>query len=206
MHVAALHVQQSRAVLFRHTYVADCSKACPLPLRPQIWQSKISNAIIGLRSRIDSGCHIEDAMVIGADYYETEEERKDLMEHGETIWLCCMRVLTVLAWLSYCIVCQCYEPVFFRTYRVILKPSQPSGALMNAGVCTWRRRRADRCRCRHRPEQRDCRQECPHRQELPHHQQGRHPGNARAMANIHVAYMLIILTYVYYTMQTTCKA
>lgn len=56
-----------------------------LTLTLQVRQSKISNAIIGLRSLIGEGCHIEDAMIIGADYYETEEERAALLAAGKLV-------------------------------------------------------------------------------------------------------------------------
>ncbi|KAK9909310.1 hypothetical protein WJX75_000333 [Coccomyxa subellipsoidea] len=42
----------------------------------------VSNAIIGLRSRISKGAVIQDAMIIGADYYESEEQRSALVAAG----------------------------------------------------------------------------------------------------------------------------
>mmetsp|Transcript_21586 Transcript_21586/g.54340 ORF Transcript_21586/g.54340 Transcript_21586/m.54340 type:complete len:518 (+) Transcript_21586:164-1717(+) len=43
----------------------------------------VDNAVIGVRSRVDSGCVIEDAMLMGADYYETDEERAKLKAAGK---------------------------------------------------------------------------------------------------------------------------
>jgi glucose-1-phosphate adenylyltransferase len=36
---------------------------------------EISNSIIGIRSRIESGCTIRDSLVMGADYYQSDFER-----------------------------------------------------------------------------------------------------------------------------------
>jgi len=47
-----------------------------------IRKSTLRNCIIGVRSNIARGVHIEDAMIIGADYYETEEERAALLKSG----------------------------------------------------------------------------------------------------------------------------
>jgi len=42
----------------------------------------VENSIIGLRSRIGKGADIRDTMVIGADYYESEEDRAQLLASG----------------------------------------------------------------------------------------------------------------------------
>mmetsp|Transcript_3975 Transcript_3975/g.5285 ORF Transcript_3975/g.5285 Transcript_3975/m.5285 type:complete len:521 (-) Transcript_3975:165-1727(-) len=43
----------------------------------------IDRAIIGLRSRVETGCTIRRAMLMGADFYETDEEREALIANGE---------------------------------------------------------------------------------------------------------------------------
>jgi len=45
-------------------------------------ESTVENAIIGVRSYIEKDCRIRDAMVIGADYYESEEQRIALRNAG----------------------------------------------------------------------------------------------------------------------------
>jgi glucose-1-phosphate adenylyltransferase len=40
----------------------------------------VKRSVIGLRSRIDTGCMIENTLVMGADYYESPSQR---VEHGE---------------------------------------------------------------------------------------------------------------------------
>lgn len=42
----------------------------------------IENAIVGLRSRIDKGAVVRDAMIMGGDYYENEAERQKLFSSG----------------------------------------------------------------------------------------------------------------------------
>lgn len=42
----------------------------------------VENAIIGVRSRVEAGCKIKDAMIIGADYYQSEEQRAQLLAAG----------------------------------------------------------------------------------------------------------------------------
>lgn len=37
---------------------------------------------MGLRSRISEGCTIKRAMIMGADFYETDEERAALIAKG----------------------------------------------------------------------------------------------------------------------------
>mmetsp|Transcript_21021 Transcript_21021/g.46129 ORF Transcript_21021/g.46129 Transcript_21021/m.46129 type:complete len:516 (-) Transcript_21021:782-2329(-) len=46
-------------------------------------EAKISNAVIGLRSIIEPGCVIQDAMIMGADYYESADTRRDLLAAGK---------------------------------------------------------------------------------------------------------------------------
>jgi glucose-1-phosphate adenylyltransferase len=38
---------------------------------------RIANSIIGIRSRIESGCTIEDSLIMGSDYYQGDFERRD---------------------------------------------------------------------------------------------------------------------------------
>ena len=47
-----------------------------------IAEYSIRRSIIGIRSRIASGCSIEDCLVMGADFYQTEEERREESAHG----------------------------------------------------------------------------------------------------------------------------
>jgi len=44
---------------------------------------QVEHAIIGVRQRIASGCKITNAMVIGADYYESDEQRAALLAAGK---------------------------------------------------------------------------------------------------------------------------
>jgi glucose-1-phosphate adenylyltransferase len=39
-----------------------------------IKQSKLKNCMVGLRSTINEDCDLEDTLVMGADYYEKEQE------------------------------------------------------------------------------------------------------------------------------------
>mmetsp|Transcript_7394 Transcript_7394/g.17772 ORF Transcript_7394/g.17772 Transcript_7394/m.17772 type:complete len:510 (-) Transcript_7394:197-1726(-) len=43
----------------------------------------VDNAVIGVRSHVEANCVIEDAMIMGADYYESEEERQALLAQGK---------------------------------------------------------------------------------------------------------------------------
>ena len=43
----------------------------------------MEEAIIGLRGRVENGCVIKRAMIMGADYYETDEERTAMWANGE---------------------------------------------------------------------------------------------------------------------------
>lgn len=45
--------------------------------------SVINRAIIGLRSRINEGAVIEESMIMGADYYESDEQRNALLNSGK---------------------------------------------------------------------------------------------------------------------------
>jgi glucose-1-phosphate adenylyltransferase len=46
-------------------------------------QCTIDNAVIGVRSHVEAGCVIEDTMLMGADFYESEEERHALLAAGK---------------------------------------------------------------------------------------------------------------------------
>mmetsp|Transcript_36067 Transcript_36067/g.102104 ORF Transcript_36067/g.102104 Transcript_36067/m.102104 type:complete len:508 (+) Transcript_36067:64-1587(+) len=48
-----------------------------------IYSCTVDNSVIGVRSYVSNGCTIEDTMLMGSDYYETEEERKALMASGK---------------------------------------------------------------------------------------------------------------------------
>lgn len=45
-------------------------------------ECEVERAIIGVRSRIEAGVRIKDAMIIGADFYESEEQRAALLARG----------------------------------------------------------------------------------------------------------------------------
>ena len=42
----------------------------------------MQRSVIGLRSRIETGCMIEDTLLMGADYYESPSQRGDHLEQG----------------------------------------------------------------------------------------------------------------------------
>ena len=42
----------------------------------------VQRSVIGLRSRIETGCVIEQALLMGADYYESPAQREEHAEHG----------------------------------------------------------------------------------------------------------------------------
>ncbi|KAG0569299.1 hypothetical protein KC19_6G081300 [Ceratodon purpureus] len=44
---------------------------------------KVENSILGVRSRVESGCDLKRAMVMGADFYETDPEAAALLEEGK---------------------------------------------------------------------------------------------------------------------------
>ncbi|KAK9816749.1 hypothetical protein WJX72_004543 [[Myrmecia] bisecta] len=62
-----VHCKVSDAIISHGCYLERCT---------------VENAIIGLRSRVEEGCTIRDAMLMGADYYESEETRDELMKKG----------------------------------------------------------------------------------------------------------------------------
>mmetsp|Transcript_28085 Transcript_28085/g.61481 ORF Transcript_28085/g.61481 Transcript_28085/m.61481 type:complete len:502 (-) Transcript_28085:138-1643(-) len=43
----------------------------------------VENAIVGIRARVNSGCTIKRAMLMGADYYENDDERAAMLQAGE---------------------------------------------------------------------------------------------------------------------------
>ncbi len=44
---------------------------------------RIHHSVLGIRSRVTEGCVIEDALLMGADFYETTADRQDLNKQGE---------------------------------------------------------------------------------------------------------------------------
>ena len=42
----------------------------------------IEHSVIGIRSRINSNVHLKDTVMLGADYYETEDEVASLLAEG----------------------------------------------------------------------------------------------------------------------------
>ena len=44
---------------------------------------KVEDSIIGVRSRLESGCDVKRAMIMGADFYETDPEAAALLEEGK---------------------------------------------------------------------------------------------------------------------------
>ena len=47
-----------------------------------VYNSTINNAVIGLRSTIGKGCTIQDAMIMGADYYESADQKAAVLAAG----------------------------------------------------------------------------------------------------------------------------
>ncbi len=45
---------------------------------------RINNSVLGIRSRIESDCTIEDSLLMGADFYESPETRQSLIDEGKT--------------------------------------------------------------------------------------------------------------------------
>ncbi|XP_024367955.1 glucose-1-phosphate adenylyltransferase large subunit 1 isoform X2 [Physcomitrium patens] len=43
----------------------------------------VENSVIGIRSRLESGCDVKRAMIMGADFYETDPEASALQEEGK---------------------------------------------------------------------------------------------------------------------------
>ena len=44
---------------------------------------RIVNSVLGVRSRVESGCNIEDTLIMGADYYQAYAERQSDSGNGE---------------------------------------------------------------------------------------------------------------------------
>ncbi|AFZ58721.1 glucose-1-phosphate adenylyltransferase [Anabaena cylindrica FACHB-243] len=44
---------------------------------------RIQHSVLGVRSRIESGCVIEESLLMGADYYQPSVERQCSLEHGD---------------------------------------------------------------------------------------------------------------------------
>lgn len=49
-----------------------------------IKECRIHHSVLGIRSRIESGCTIEDTLVMGNDFYESSPEREALKAEGKT--------------------------------------------------------------------------------------------------------------------------
>ncbi|MCY7383039.1 MAG: glucose-1-phosphate adenylyltransferase [Microcoleus sp. CAN_BIN18] len=45
-------------------------------------QCRIDHSVLGVRSRIEAGCTIQDTLVMGADFYEPDAERHSNLDHG----------------------------------------------------------------------------------------------------------------------------
>lgn len=45
-------------------------------------QCRITNSVLGIRSRIEAGCTVEDALIMGADFYEPFAERQSGLQEG----------------------------------------------------------------------------------------------------------------------------
>lgn len=45
-------------------------------------ECRIHHSVLGVRTRIEHGCVIEDSLIMGADYYESAEERQKRLESG----------------------------------------------------------------------------------------------------------------------------
>ena len=45
-------------------------------------ECRISHSVLGVRSRVESGCTIEDSLLMGADYYQPFAERQSSWENG----------------------------------------------------------------------------------------------------------------------------
>ncbi|KAF3330822.1 glucose-1-phosphate adenylyltransferase large subunit 1-like isoform X1 [Carex littledalei] len=43
----------------------------------------VEHSIVGIRARLESGVELKDTMMLGADFYQTEEERADLLNMGQ---------------------------------------------------------------------------------------------------------------------------
>ena len=45
-------------------------------------ECSVTRSVIGIRSRLDTGCVIAQTLVMGADYYESPSQRADHVEQG----------------------------------------------------------------------------------------------------------------------------
>ena len=45
-------------------------------------ECSVTRSVIGIRSRLDTGCVIAQTLVMGADYYESPSQREDHVEQG----------------------------------------------------------------------------------------------------------------------------
>jgi glucose-1-phosphate adenylyltransferase len=45
-------------------------------------ECRINHSVLGIRSRVEAGCVIEDALIMGADFYEPYAERQSECEPG----------------------------------------------------------------------------------------------------------------------------
>ncbi|KAK8601293.1 hypothetical protein V6N12_051131 [Hibiscus sabdariffa] len=43
----------------------------------------VQHSVVGIRSRLESGVNLQDTMMLGADFYQTESEIKSLLENGK---------------------------------------------------------------------------------------------------------------------------
>ncbi|KAK8642422.1 hypothetical protein V6N13_011765 [Hibiscus sabdariffa] len=48
-----------------------------------LWECSVEHSIVGVRSRLESGVELEDTMMMGADYYQTESEIASLLADGK---------------------------------------------------------------------------------------------------------------------------
>ncbi|GKV38548.1 hypothetical protein SLEP1_g46448 [Rubroshorea leprosula] len=55
------------SIISHGSFLTDCS---------------IEHSVVGIRSRINSGVHLKDTMMLGADYYETDAEVASLLAEG----------------------------------------------------------------------------------------------------------------------------
>lgn len=46
-------------------------------------ECRIHHSVLGIRSRVEAGCTIEDALVMGNDFYESSSERESLKQEGK---------------------------------------------------------------------------------------------------------------------------
>ncbi|MDJ0844640.1 glucose-1-phosphate adenylyltransferase [Crocosphaera sp.] len=44
---------------------------------------RIHNSVLGIRSRIETDCVVEDSLLMGADYYESLDDRQSLLDEGK---------------------------------------------------------------------------------------------------------------------------